>query len=376
MRHQQANMILGGVFLFVLVFQPVAEGSVAVSQAASVSKAADQQPNLDMSQLAKLDIDPVLMQFIGNVVTQVVEAKNAAISAELAQVKNVTQVLQVENKAVRAELAQVKKDKNALENKTQVIQAELSMEKKRNDMLQVEVYRFSNNTSTRLDQCEATSNPFIREMEHRRLQQAAQCQGSGIQTMLTTCCPDGGGSGGHRRGLQSGHGCAAFPDTCSTACATVFTEFYEGCREDMIAAMPAAEQAQFDSFYGACTEAEQAAAAMMDGASPAMIFHVLVVSDAAANQDAMFGGGMTPSPPLGPLEPVPTPAPALAPASDGAVVAQEFRRVCTTANLATCVPDCNGGFLPVVVELLVVFLLCGHIVDAHTDATLDVSAQR
>ena len=62
-------------------------------------------------------------------------------------------------------------------------------------------------------------------------------------------------------------------------------------------------------------------------------------------------------------------------ASDGAVAAQEFRRVCTTANLATCVPDCNGGFLRVI-ELLVVFLLCGHIVDAHTDATLDVSAQR
>ena len=198
-----------------------------------------------------------------------------------------------------------------------------------------------------------------------------------MQTMLTTCCPDGGGSGGHRRGLQSGHGCAAFPDTCSTACATVFTEFYEACREDMIAGMPAAEQAQFDTFYGECTEAAQQAAAALEGASPAMIFHVVVVDQEAEQQAAAAngGGGGGKSGPLGPVVLPPAPAPAPAPASDGAVAAQEFRRVCTTANLATCVPDCNGGFLRVI-ELLVVFLLCGHIVDAHTDATLDVSAQR
>eukprot|EP01050_Picozoa_sp_SAG11_P011319 SAG11_NODE_1191_length_5572_cov_1.714364_3_plen_106_part_00 len=35
-------------------------------------KTADQQPNLDLSQLAQLNIDPVFLQFIGSVVTKVV----------------------------------------------------------------------------------------------------------------------------------------------------------------------------------------------------------------------------------------------------------------------------------------------------------------
>ena len=88
-------MILGGIFLFVLMFQPVVEGSTLVSQAASVSKTADQRPNLDLSQLAQLDIDPVLLQFIGNVVTELKEVKteNAVVSAELAQVQNKTEAL-------------------------------------------------------------------------------------------------------------------------------------------------------------------------------------------------------------------------------------------------------------------------------------------
>eukprot|EP01052_Picozoa_sp_SAG31_P047785 SAG31_NODE_9717_length_1237_cov_1.772408_1_plen_275_part_10 len=110
-RHQSwavSNMI--GIFLVLLVFRPVVEGSVA----SSVST--HQRPNLDMSQLAKLDIDPVLLQFIGNVVTELKEVKT--------ELHHRTQVFEMENKAFEAELQQVKKDKNALENKTHMMEAE------------------------------------------------------------------------------------------------------------------------------------------------------------------------------------------------------------------------------------------------------------
>ena len=66
------------------------------------------------------------------------------------------------------------------------------------------------------------------EQQHarRRLQHEEQCRGAGMQTMLATCCPDGGG--GHRRELQgSGRGCTAFPDTCSAACAQPITSIAE-----------------------------------------------------------------------------------------------------------------------------------------------------
>eukprot|EP01051_Picozoa_sp_SAG22_P000775 SAG22_NODE_24_length_30194_cov_6.086327_8_plen_525_part_00 len=75
-----------------------------------------------------------------------------------------------------------------------------------------------------------------------------------------------------------------------------------------------------------------------------MIFHVVVMSEAAAQQAQMFGGGSAPVPPVGPIGPLPSsPSPA-----GGAEIAQEFRRVCTTANLTVCVPQCNSltyGFL-------------------------------
>ena len=144
---------------------------------------------------------------------------------------------------------------------------------------------------------------------------------------LTACCPAGGGGGssGHRRGLQGG--CSGFPASCSVECAELFVEYYGVC-QDLITAMPATEKEEFDSFYGQCSEAAQVAAAMIDGASPAMIYHVLVISPVGRGEP-----------------PAPSPPPAT---TGGSVAAQEFRRVCTTANLATCVPACNAvtyGFL-------------------------------
>ena len=186
----------------------------------------------------------------------------------------------------------------------------------------------------RLDSCEAETATFGQAVavidSRRRVQAEARCQGHGLQTMLSACCLAGtGGGGGHRRELQDG--CSGFPASCSTECADLFVEYYGGC-QDIIATMPAVEKAEFDSFYGQCNEAAQVAAAM-DGASPAMIYHVLVVNPVGST-----GGGepSVPSPPTSPTEP------------GGAVAAQEFRRVCTSVNLATCVPQCNAltyGFL-------------------------------
>lgn len=356
-------MILGGIFLFVLMFQPVAEGSTLVSHAASVSKTADQRPNLDLSQLAQLDIDPVLLQFIGSVVTkvqglenenmalqnktQVLEAENTAVRAELAWVQNRTQILEVENKAVRAELRQVKRDKNALENKTHV---EFLQEREKTTQLLIAVAKLQNKTRTnsvRLDQCEADAHPFIKEMQasqRRRLQEEETlCRGSGMIAMFAACCPSQGGGAGHRRSLQSVQGCDALPETCSASCASLFIEYFEGC-QGIIDDLAPDQRQMFVGFYGGCQEVEQAAAAMLEDARPAMIFHVVVMSEAAAQQAQMFGGGSAPAPPVGPIGPLP---PSPSPAGE-AEIAQEFRRVCTTANLTVCVPQCNRftyGFL-------------------------------
>eukprot|EP01052_Picozoa_sp_SAG31_P021600 SAG31_NODE_1678_length_7548_cov_16.675393_2_plen_910_part_00 len=363
----RSNMILGGIVLFVLMFQPVAEGSLA---AASVSKTVDQQQNLDMSLLAKLDVDLVLLQFIGNMVNELKEVKNdkmalqnrtQSLESELGQVKTVNmglqnraqileeQVLkhQVENKAVYTELQQVKRDKVMFENKTQV---EYRQEREKTKQLLITVAKLQNQTRTnsvRLDQCEADAHPSIKKMQasqRRRLQEEETlCRGSGMVAMFAACCPRQGGGVGHRRSLQSVQGCDALPETCSASCAPLFIEYFEGC-QGIIDDLAPDQRQTFVGFYGGCQEVEQAAAAMLEDARPAMIFHVVVMSDAAAQQAQMFDGGSASTPPVGPIGPLPpSPSPA-----GGAEIAQEFRRVCTTANLTVCVPQCNSltyGFL-------------------------------
>ena len=76
-----------------------------------------------------------------------------------------------------------------------------------------------------------------------------------------------------------------------------------------------------------------------------MIFHVLVVGEGSAQAGSMFpaGGTNPPLDPLQPLAPAPPPPglPTPAPSPTGASTAQEFRRVCTRTNLATCAPVCD-----------------------------------
>eukprot|EP01052_Picozoa_sp_SAG31_P050586 SAG31_NODE_11609_length_1013_cov_4.615974_3_plen_136_part_01 len=113
------GMLLG------LLCQMVVEASTQAAQTDVPVNTADHQPSLDMSQLSHLEIDPVLMKFIGGVVTQLRE-ENAVINAQLARVQMRTEFLETQNNAVRAELKQVQRDKEALQNKTHVAEAELS----------------------------------------------------------------------------------------------------------------------------------------------------------------------------------------------------------------------------------------------------------
>jgi hypothetical protein len=127
--------------------------------------------------------------------------------------------------------------------------------------------------------------------------------------------------------MQQVEGCDALPATCSAACAPVLIEYFEGY-QGIIGGMAPNEKQRFQELYDNCEEVEQTTAAMLQDARPAMIFHVVVMDEAAAQQ--------------------PSPSPSSPPLSGGAEIAQEFRRVCTTGNLATCVPQCNAptyGFL-------------------------------
>eukprot|EP01050_Picozoa_sp_SAG11_P001488 SAG11_NODE_64_length_18817_cov_64.238327_7_plen_938_part_00 len=393
-KNDRIGRVVGVAFLLIVMFQPVAEGS-AVVPVTSTSTNVTQHRNetalanatnvhTDMNQLAALNVDPGLKEFIGTLVmgfqselrelkrenvelNSMIEALQSAnvelkkedtalqnrtqvIEVELVRVKNKTEILEIDNKAVRAELQQAKKDKDTFENKTRVIQKENAALHAELSKVLIVVTKLQNQTTTnsvRLDQCEADTHPFIKEMQasqRRRLQEEETlCRGSGLNAMFQACCPSGSAGNGHRI-LQLIEGCDTLPETCSASCAPLFIEYFEGCQEIIDDLAPDQRQI-FVGFYGGCQEVEQAAAAMLEDARPAMIFHVVVMSEAEAQQAQMFGGGSSPAPPVGPIGPLLPPSPSPA---GGAEIAQEFRRVCTTANLTICVPQCNRltyGFL-------------------------------
>ena len=113
----------------------------------------------------------------------------------------------------------------------------------------------------------------------------------------------------------------------------------------MLSTMQGVPLDQFRGFAASCSELQTSSQLMMQDARPAMIFHVLVIDEGAAQSGSMFpgggttGGGGTPLDPLQPLSP-PPPAPPSPPAT-GATTAQEFHRICTKTNLGTCAPICN-----------------------------------
>ena len=86
------------------------------------------------------------------------------------------------------------------------------------------------------------------------------------------------------------------------------------------------------------------------GATPAMMYRLVVVNDEADSQEAFFGGGgFAPPPPTGfnpvVLHPIgPSPPPQSGSAGAGQV--QEFRRVCSVANLTVCAPPVRVAYIP------------------------------
>eukprot|EP01051_Picozoa_sp_SAG22_P030017 SAG22_NODE_11415_length_486_cov_0.788114_1_plen_146_part_00 len=145
----------------------------------------------------------------------------------------------MQNKAVHAELRQVKKDKAAFENKTQVVEAEL---REKNSVLKMKVHDLQStlielasrmnidvhNITLRLDQCEADTHPFIKEVQasqRRRLQEEETlCRGSGLTAMFEACCPLGSSTGNGHRILQLTEGCDTLAETCLAPCAPLYIE--------------------------------------------------------------------------------------------------------------------------------------------------------
>jgi hypothetical protein len=183
---------------------------------------------------------------------------------------------------------------------------------------------------------------------HRRVQASSACERVHDFQALTSaamdaCCPQSGG--GHRRMQAS----CDLPVTCpSAACAAVFVPYIQDCAT-MIAATPGVPVADFQSFAASCAEMQAGAGEMLQPVAVQM-FRVLVNTEGAAQAGTMFPGGGDgddgspdhPLDPLQPLAPVPPPPPDATEGADEAAGVTQYHRVCTSADIASCVPACNA----------------------------------
>ena len=138
----------------------------------------------------------------------------------------------------------------------------------------------------------------------------------------------------------------ALPATCpSAACATVFVPFMDDCAT-MLATMPGVPVADFQSFAASCVEMQAGAGEMLQPVAVQM-FRVLVNTEGAAQTGSMFLGGGDGNDgsggygqPLDPLQPV-TPVPPPPDATLAETGVTQYHAVCTSADVARCVPPCN-----------------------------------
>eukprot|EP01051_Picozoa_sp_SAG22_P003865 SAG22_NODE_195_length_15606_cov_21.340878_8_plen_1509_part_00 len=368
--HQRSNHILCMFCLCVLIFQPMADGSAVISSPATNGQAMSSPDNVTRMQ-NEMQLATTTNQQI--VMNQLAASTDFSDPHQLKELFGVfqTQLIQLtkdkqvfehrltkDKETLEHQLANVKE---AWENKTQLIETENTALKKRVATLESIVIQLTNKTtadtwllkddvkkmSVRLDQCEQES--FEQIMNRRRNQEeSSACGLDAVQSMLAVCCSSGPVGNGHRR-VQA-DGCDSLPPTCSLECSSQFISIFENCQgQPVLEQLPPGQLAQWRGFLGQCQEVQQAAAELsVTDAQPAMIFHCLVLDDAAQSQADMFGQVTSPVLPLGPLQPIVTP-PSPTPVSDGgAAQVQEFRRVCTRANLTICAPPCNqasDGFL-------------------------------
>jgi hypothetical protein len=303
------------------------------------------------TQLRGLDVPERLQQFLGAMVTKMqgLEEKNAKLQKE----QNRAQVVEAElrNKTLveeelRGEVSWLKKDMDAFHNKTRAVEAEFRRE---NAALRIEVMELRNQSTkdirrihARLDQCEADS--FSQAVERRQMQeQTPVCGREAVDNMLAVCCASGAPTGnGHR--LQEFVGCDSLPPTCSLDCSFRFISIFDNCHDQaLMRGLSAEELADWTSFYAVCSEVEQSAAEM-GALQPVNIkmFRIIIIDQEAEHQAAMANDGSgAPSPPFGPVVLPPT-GPPLAPSPDSSTDLEQYHAQCTTANILTCVPDCNA----------------------------------
>eukprot|EP01050_Picozoa_sp_SAG11_P009506 SAG11_NODE_898_length_6638_cov_129.528062_2_plen_1631_part_00 len=369
-RHKRWNLsqLFGMIILCVLLFQSSVESNPVISPAAAqpISTSDNVTSFQNETQLAATKIQEIdsnkltlgtdfsdprqLKELFGVFQTQLLQLTKDKQTFE--------QRLTKDKEALEHQLTNVKE---AWENKTQLIETENTALKKRVTSLESTVARLSNKTTTdtgvlkadveqisiRLDQCQHDSFEHI--MDRRRNQeQSSACGMDAVQSMLAVCCSSGPVGNGHRR-VQA-DGCDSLPPTCSLECSSQFISIFENCQgQPVLEQLPPGQLARWTGFLGQCQEVQQSAAELsVADAQPAMIFHCLVLDDAAQSQAEMFGQVSSPVLPVGPLQPIVSPPSPPQASGGGAAQVQEFRRVCTRANLTVCAPPCNqasDGFL-------------------------------
>eukprot|EP01050_Picozoa_sp_SAG11_P021883 SAG11_NODE_3992_length_2119_cov_2.370297_2_plen_613_part_01 len=370
MRHQRSNQILSMLCLCVLLLQPMANGSAVTPsfEANAVGMSRVQNKHIDTSQLANgtdFSNPQQLRQLFQAMVTKLdmVEKENVELRSESSNMQSQIDDLQKDTLTsdMQSQIDELQYDKSILENKTQLIEMENAALKKRVTSLESIVVQLADKTATdtevvnadlesisvRLDQCEQDS--FGQIVNRRRNQeQSSACGLDAVHSMLAVCCSSGPLGSGHR--LLQADGCDSLPPTCSLECSSQFISIFENCQgQPVLEQLPPGQLARWRGFLGQCQEVQQSAAEFsVADAQPAMIFHCLVLDDAAQSQAEMFGQVTSPADPLRPLQPIVTP-PSPTPILDGgAAQVQEFRRICTRANLTVCAPPCNqasDGFL-------------------------------
>jgi hypothetical protein len=167
--------------------------------------------------------------------------------------------------------------------------------------------------------------------------------------VMDACCP--ATPGGHRRAQDT---TCPLPDTCpSAACAAVFVAYHDDCALELQGHSAELPLPQFAGFYASCQELASGAGQMLLQPVAVQMFRVLVNTEGAARAGSMFPGGGDggdggggygqPLDPLQPVTPVPPSPPPDATAGSGeATGVTQYHAVCTSADVASCVPACNA----------------------------------